>query len=454
MWKRLRSLLRERTRKRRINMSKEEDYEYLLHALRILEQSGPIFVDESDILQLKCGKAVFLYESPLAASAEEAIAMVKRAVKKMRPAPGRVVLLAVLTIIAGDDLYDLDLIEQLIDPLTQEAFLEDTEVIFGAQFSDEKGIRFVMATAEGKHGSKPFCMDDSLETPALDRSENSDGGEIKMREEVSSPGLSDAELIDTAAEMALETGYITVAMLQRRFKLNYSRTMRLIDKMEMLGIVSAPNGPVPRQLRMPRTKWEEIRLSHHAGKSVYGQRQDDFQIENGCLTKYKGGGGDVVLPEGIKEIGQDAFRQCAGLTGIYIPDGAAKIGAQAFWGCIDLKRVSLPVETILEIGPYAFQNCAGLTEFQIPWNVRKIDWGVFDHCASLKHIVIPDHVVEICGNPFLGCTNLDSIHVMPGNNVFSVQGGALLRDDGTELVCCPAALGEYHISESEVKGHV
>ena len=103
MWKRLRSLLRERTRKRRINMSKEEDYEYLLHALRILEQSGPIFVDESDILQLKCGKAVFLYESPLAASAEEAIAMVKRAVKKMRPAPGRVVLLTVLMIIADYD---------------------------------------------------------------------------------------------------------------------------------------------------------------------------------------------------------------------------------------------------------------------------------------------------------------------------------------------------------------
>lgn len=174
MWKQLKSLFRERPRKRRINMSKEKDYEYLLHALRILEQSGPIYVDESDILQLKCGEAVFLYESPLAASAEEAIAMAKKAVKKMRPAPDRVLLLTVLAIIAGYDLYNLDLIEQLANPLTEEAFSEGTDVIFSAQFSDEKGIRFVMATAEGKHGSKPFYMDHSLKTPALDKLENSD----------------------------------------------------------------------------------------------------------------------------------------------------------------------------------------------------------------------------------------------------------------------------------------
>ena len=85
MWKKLKSLLRERPRKRRINMSKEKDYEYLLHALRILEEPPSlIYLDEADILQLKCGEAVFLYESPLAASAEEAVAMAKRAVKKMR----------------------------------------------------------------------------------------------------------------------------------------------------------------------------------------------------------------------------------------------------------------------------------------------------------------------------------------------------------------------------------
>ena len=110
--------------------------------------------------------------------------------------------------IIADYECDLNLLEQITNPLI-EAFSEDTDVIFGMRFSNETGIRFVMATAEGKHGSKPFCMDDSLEAPALDNTE--------MRETLSPPGLSDAELIDAAAEMILETEHITVAMLQRRF---------------------------------------------------------------------------------------------------------------------------------------------------------------------------------------------------------------------------------------------
>ena len=171
---------------------------------------------------------------------------------------------------------------------------------------------------------------------------------------ISKPEYTEEELFDAAVEAVFKEGYITVAMLQRHFNTGYSRTMRMIDKMEMLGIVSTLNGPMPWQLRMPQTRWEEIRTSHHAGRSVYGQRQDDFQIENGCLTKYKGGGGDVVLPEGIEEIGPDAFIQSTGLTGIYIPDGVAKIGVSAFLGCINFKRVSLPVEKIQEIGLYAF----------------------------------------------------------------------------------------------------
>lgn len=135
MWKKLKSLLRERPRKRRINMSKEKDYEYLLHTLGIPEEPAFINVDESDILQLKCGEAVFLYESPLVFSAEDGIAVVKRAVKTMRPAPDHVVLLTVLMIIADYE-CDLDLIGQITDPLT-EAFSEDT-VKFSVQNSPMK----------------------------------------------------------------------------------------------------------------------------------------------------------------------------------------------------------------------------------------------------------------------------------------------------------------------------
>ena len=259
MWEKMKSFFRERPLKRRIDMNKEKDYEYLLHALRIEEEMICLInLDESDILQLNCGETVFLYESPLATSEEEAETMARRAAKKMKPAPGRVVLLTVLTIIAGDDLYNLDLIEQIGNQLN-EALPEDTDIIFSAQFSEEKGIRFVMATAEGKHGSKPFCVDDSLEALALDKSENSDKGKIAMQETASSLELSDEELIDAAAEVALETGHITVAMLQRRFKLNYSRALALLEWMEKVELISPFDLKKSRRPLMSPAQWKAVR---------------------------------------------------------------------------------------------------------------------------------------------------------------------------------------------------
>ena len=47
----------------------------------------------------------------------------------------------------------------------------------------------------------------------------------------------------------------------------------------------------------------------------------NFEIENGILKKYKGDGGDVILPEGITEIGERAFHLCQTLTAITIPEG-------------------------------------------------------------------------------------------------------------------------------------
>ena len=256
MWKRLKLFFRNHPRKRRIDMNSEKNYEYLLHAFQI-EEPGFTNLDAWDILQLKCGETVFLYESPFAVTGEEAVAMVKKAVQKMRPAPDCVVLLTVLMIIA-DYACSLELIGQIEHQLAG-AFSEGTEVISGVQFSDEKGIRFVMAAAEGEHGSKPFCIDHSLEVPALDKSENSAGGAIEIRETVSSPRLSDAELIDAAAEMILEMGHITVAMLQRRFNLAYSRALALLEWMEKAELISPLGSKKPRRLLMSPAQWKVVR---------------------------------------------------------------------------------------------------------------------------------------------------------------------------------------------------
>lgn len=55
-----------------------------------------------------------------------------------------------------------------------------------------------------------------------------------------------------------------------------------------------------------------------------GNKQD-FVIEKGVLTKYTGPGGDVIILEGVTEIGEMAFHYCTNLTSVTIPEGVTEI---------------------------------------------------------------------------------------------------------------------------------
>ena len=67
------------------------------------------------------------------------------------------------------------------------------------------------------------------------------------------------ELIDSAAEVIVETGQASVSMLQRRLKLGYARAARLVDQLEELGIVGPFEGSKPRQLLITKEQWQEMK---------------------------------------------------------------------------------------------------------------------------------------------------------------------------------------------------
>lgn len=68
------------------------------------------------------------------------------------------------------------------------------------------------------------------------------------------------ELLPAAIEVVLETGQASVSMLQRRLKLGYSRAARLVDQMELRGIVGPFEGSKPRQLLITRAQWQEMQM--------------------------------------------------------------------------------------------------------------------------------------------------------------------------------------------------
>ena len=73
----------------------------------------------------------------------------------------------------------------------------------------------------------------------------------------------------------------------------------------------------------------------------------DFEIdENGVLVEYTGDGGDVVIPDGVKKIGDDAFYDCKSLTSVTIPDSVTSIGEDAFCFCNSLTSVTILAKKI------------------------------------------------------------------------------------------------------------
>nr|MCS5688156.1 leucine-rich repeat protein [Acidimicrobiales bacterium] len=105
--------------------------------------------------------------------------------------------------------------------------------------------------------------------------------------------------------------------------------------------------------------------------------------------------GDLVIPstyEGkpITSIGEQAFRNCSGLTSVTIPESVASIGDWAFLDCINLTSVTIG-NGVTSIGEQAFRNCSGLTSVTIPESVTTIGDWIFFGCINLTSVTISNN---------------------------------------------------------------
>ncbi len=69
----------------------------------------------------------------------------------------------------------------------------------------------------------------------------------------------DDELLPQAIMMVLELGQASASLIQRKFKVGYSRAARILDQMEAWGVVSASDGSgKPRQILISKQDWIEL----------------------------------------------------------------------------------------------------------------------------------------------------------------------------------------------------
>lgn len=70
------------------------------------------------------------------------------------------------------------------------------------------------------------------------------------------------DLMPQAIDMVLETGQASASMLQRRFRVGYTRAARMIDMMEAMGIVGPNNGSKAREILMTAEEVQQKYLSN------------------------------------------------------------------------------------------------------------------------------------------------------------------------------------------------
>ena len=196
------------------------------------------------------------------------------------------------------------------------------------------------------------------------------------------------------------------------------------------------------------TKLKEIKVS---------KNNQYFSTENGILYDKKKKvllqcprvmEGDIIIPETVVKIGDNAFYYCQNLTSIIIPESVSNIGRLAFHYCEGLTSVTIP-KGVASIGECIFEGCSGLTEikvsennryftsengvlydkkkkmliqcpgakggeFIIPESVTGIESRAFESCKKLTSVTIPKGVTQIEEYTFAWCSSLSNVSIPKG----------------------------------------
>lgn len=144
----------------------------------------------------------------------------------------------------------------------------------------------------------------------------------------------------------------------------------------------------------------------------------------------------VTLKNGVRSIGEDAFRDCSSLESVIFENTVLeKISDGAFWGCSALSSIALPdsvteiernaffetglrniqlPEKLTLIGGGAFCNCKNLKQVQLPPQLKELGEGAFFNCENLAQIQLPSQLNKLGTDAFRDCTSLDKIDIPAG----------------------------------------
>ena len=154
-----------------------------------------------------------------------------------------------------------------------------------------------------------------------------------------------------------------------------------------------------------------------------------FSIGGGAFSK--SGVRAVTIPNSVKEMGENMFKDCSSLLEIILPDTLITISDLMFSSCTSLRQVIMP-HYVEAIGSYAFENCALLESIELPSALTGIGSYAFSGCSGLAEInLILNDRARVQSSAFYNCNNLKQLtidvpfsygEVFLDSNVFSGTG--------------------------------
>lgn len=153
---------------------------------------------------------------------------------------------------------------------------------------------------------------------------------------------------------------------------------------------ASENAKIPYTIRMPSS---DLYLT-----AVWFKDSPAWRIKADTFEKLNSKESIFVLPSFyafdkelcfIKKIKTDAFNNCENLEQVIISDGIEEIGDFAFNNCENLSYVKLP-STLKSIGWYAFSNCMNIKYIVIPKSCENIKMYAFEN-TSKDLIIFCEH---------------------------------------------------------------
>ena len=192
---------------------------------------------------------------------------------------------------------------------------------------------------------------------------------------------------------------------------------------------AAEAAALQREQELARQRAEQQRLQFDAAsKQIKNEVAARSEIRNGVLVKYNGAAEKIVIPDGVKTIGENAFKSCNTIKSVVIGADVTTIESFAFAYCTNLTQVTIQ-DPVKVIGSYSFASCSNLSQINLG-NVTEIQYQAFNWCSKLTTVHIPASVTKVDGESFSWCKGLTSITVDARNPKFKSVDGNLYTKDG------------------------